>query len=275
MTEKAKSKESREISRREFLKDAGLLAGGAAIGSTVLLVACAGAAETVTATKIITQTTTHMVSWSPGDETVPTGTQLGEGGELPEPRTDGDVSIEKTLLTRRSIRTYSGEALTLGELSQLLWAAQGITGTEYSFRTAPSAGALYPLETYLVVGDVENLTPGAYQYIPEHHQLIKVIDGDIRKELTVAALGQEWIQEGAVNIIFTSIYERTTQKYGERGIRYVHMEVGHAAQNVYLQAVALDLGAVVIGAFYDDHVKEILNLSGNEQPLYIMPVGRK
>ena len=126
-----------------------------------------------------------------------------------------------------------------------------------------------------MVGDVENLAQGAYRYVPEHHQVIKVIDGDMRKELAVAALGQEWVKEGAVNIIFTSIYERTTQKYGERGIRYVHMEVGHAAQNVYLQAVALGLGTVVIGAFFDDSVRELLNLPGNEQPLYIMPVGRK
>ncbi|UCG55219.1 MAG: SagB/ThcOx family dehydrogenase, partial [Dehalococcoidia bacterium] len=166
------------------------------------------------------------------------------------------------------------ESLTFEEVSQLLWAAQGITETRYSFRTAPSAGALYPLETYIVVGDVENLDPGVYQYIPKHHQIIKIVDGDMRKELALAALGQEWVREGAINIIFTSIYERTTQKYGERGIRYVHMEVGHASQNIYLQAVALDLGTVVIGAFFDDSVRELLNLSENEQPLYIMPVGR-
>jgi SagB-type dehydrogenase family enzyme len=193
---------------------------------------------------------------------------------LPKPRFDSDTSIEQTLLKRRSIRDYTGESLTFNEVSQLLWAAQAITGTKYSFRTAPSAGALYPLETYVVVGDVENLAQGAYRYVPEHHQVIKVIDGDMRKELAVAALGQEWVREGAVNIIFTSIYERTTQKYGDRGIRYVHMEVGHAAQNIYLQAVALGLGTVVIGAFDDDYVKEIINLPETEQPLYIMPVGR-
>jgi SagB-type dehydrogenase family enzyme len=196
------------------------------------------------------------------------------GIKLSEPRVDSDISIEQTLLRRRSIRNYKGKSLTFDEVSQLLWAAQGITETRYSFRTAPSAGALYPLETYVVVGDVENLTPGVYQYAPNHHQIIKIVDGDIRQELALAALGQEWVREGATNIVFTSIYERTTQKYGERGIRYVHMEVGHVSQNVYLQAVALGLGTVVIGAFFDDSIKELLNLPENEQPLYIMPVGR-
>jgi SagB-type dehydrogenase family enzyme len=125
-----------------------------------------------------------------------------------------------------------------------------------------------------MVGDVKNLAPGAYHYVPENHQVVKIIDGDMRMDLAIAALGQEWVREGAVNIIFTSIYEQTTQKYGARGIKYVHMEVGHAAQNVYLQAVALGLGTVVIGAFFDDSVREILDLSENERPLYIMPVGR-
>ena len=274
MAEKAKGKILKNVSRREFLKDAGLLAGGAAIGSTVFLVSCAIDAETVTATSIITQTNTNMVPGSPQGETISNGILIGEGGELPKPLMDGNISIERTLLTRRSIRTYSGEALTITEVSQLLWAAQGVTRTEYSFRTVPSAGALYPLETYIVVGDVDNLSPGAYHYTPEHHQLNKVLNGDIRRELAVSALGQTWVLEGAINIIFTSIFERTTKIYGERGIRYVYMEVGHAAQNVYLQAVALDLGTVVIGSFYDDRVRDILKLPLNEQPLYIMPVGR-
>jgi SagB-type dehydrogenase family enzyme len=196
------------------------------------------------------------------------------GLELPRPRFDSDTSIEETLLIRRSIRHYTGEPLALQEVSQVLWAAQAITETEYGFRTAPSAGASYPLEAYIVVGDIENLAPGVYRYIPEDHQIIKTIDGDIRSELAIATFGQEWVKKGALNIIFTSIYERTTQIYGERGIRYVHMEVGHAAQNVYLQVVALGLGTVVIGAFFDDSVRKLLNLPENEQPLYIMPVGR-
>ncbi len=196
------------------------------------------------------------------------------GVKLPEPRHDSDISIEETLLKRRSVRDYTGESLTLREVSQLLWAAQGITDPR-GLRTAPSAGGTYPLETYVVVGDVENLTKGVYRYHPLKHEIAVVLDGDLRVELAAAALGQTWVKKGAINIVFTAIYERTTRRYGNRGIRYVHMEVGHAAQNVYLQAVAMNLGTVVIGAFRDDQVKEILNLPKDEQPLYIMPVGRK
>ena len=194
--------------------------------------------------------------------------------KLPEPRYDSDVSVEQTLLQRRSVRDYTGEPLSLQQVSQLLWAAQGITDRQ-GLRTAPSAGALYPLEIYLVVGDVENLVRGVYRYQPVGHALRRVLDGDLRAKLAAAALGQGCVKEGAINIVFTAVYERTTQRYGERGIRYVHMEVGHAAQNVYLQAVALHLGTVVIGAFHDDQVREILSLPQQEQPLYIMPVGRK
>ncbi len=193
--------------------------------------------------------------------------------KLPQPRLKSDVSLEETLLKRRSIRDYTGKPLTLHEVSQLLWAAQGITDPR-GLRTAPSAGGTYPLETYLIVGDVEGLIPGVYRYDPGKHQLKRLISGDLRKELAVAALGQNWVREAAINIVFTAFYERTTKRYGERGIRYVHMEVGHAAQNVYLQATALGLGTMVVGAFYDDQVKAILHLPRDEEPLYIMPVGR-
>jgi SagB-type dehydrogenase family enzyme len=194
--------------------------------------------------------------------------------ELPEPRYDSDVSIEQSLLRRRSIRSYTSESLTLQELAQLLWAAQGVTDPR-GFRTAPSAGALYPLELYVVAGDVQDLSPGVYRYAPDEHQLVKIVDGDKRVELADAALGQHFVGEGAIVIVFTAVYERTTGKYGDRGIRYVHMEVGHAAQNLCLQATAMDLGAVTVGAFYDEEVAELLNLPGDEQPLYIIPVGRK
>lgn len=194
--------------------------------------------------------------------------------KLPKPRFDSDVSLEETLSKRRSVRDFTKEPLTLVVVSQLLWAAQGVTDPR-GFRTAPSAGATYPLETYLVVGEVEGLAQGVYRYDPAKHALVRVIDGDVRMELAAAALGQSWVKEGTINIVFTAIYERTTRRYGERGIRYVHIEVGHAAQNVCLQAAALNLGAVVVGAFYDDHVKEILNLPRDEHPLYIIPVGRK
>ena len=193
---------------------------------------------------------------------------------LPEPRYDSDVSLEETLLKRRSVRDYSDEALTLQEVSQLLWAAQGITDPSGK-RTAPSAGALYPLEVYVVVGDIEDIAKGVYKYQPQEHELIKILDGDQREALTKAALDQQSVAQGAIDIVITAIYKRITDKYGDRGIRYVHMEAGHAAQNVYLQVVALNLGTVSIGAFYDNQVKEVLNLPEDREPLYIMPVGRK
>jgi SagB-type dehydrogenase family enzyme len=194
--------------------------------------------------------------------------------KLPEPQYDSDVSLEQSLLERRSVRDYSGQQLTLQEISQLTWAAQGLTDPR-GFRTAPSAGGLYPLELYIVAGDVEDLTPGVYRYQPDGHQLVKTADGDVRAELAEAALGQEWVEEGAVDFVFTAVYERTTGKYGQRGIRYVHMEAGHAAQNLCLQATALGLGVVTVGAFHDDQINRLLNLPDDEEPLYVIPVGRK
>jgi SagB-type dehydrogenase family enzyme len=194
--------------------------------------------------------------------------------KLPEPQYDSNVSLEESLLQRRSIRSYTDEPLTLQELSQLLWSAQGITSPG-GLRTSPSAGALYPLELYAVVGDVQELEPGVYRYVPDGHQLVKIMDGDRRAELANAALGQESVMDGAVAFLFTGVYQRTTGKYGERGIRYVHMEVGHAAENLCLQATALGLGAVTLGAFSDERVTRVLNLPEEEQPLYIVPVGRK
>jgi SagB-type dehydrogenase family enzyme len=192
---------------------------------------------------------------------------------LPEPRYDSDVSVEEAILQRRSIRDYADKPLTLPEVAQLLWAAQGITDPS-GYRAAPSAGATYPLEIYAVIGNVEGVTQGIYQYEPEKHQLLKVVDGDKRQALAVAAVDQDFVAQAPLNIVITAIYERTTDRYGQRGIRYVDMEAGHAAQNVYLQAVALNLGTVVIGAFHDDQVAEILELPDDEIPLYIMPVGR-
>jgi SagB-type dehydrogenase family enzyme len=159
------------------------------------------------------------------------------------------------------------------EASQLLWAAQGMSDSR-GFRTAPSAGALYPLEVYLVVGNVQGLAQGVYHYVPGNHQLVKVADGDKRHQLAGAALGQRPVSDGAVSIVFTAVYSRTTGKYGERGIRYVHIEVGHAGQNVCLQATALSLGAVTIGAFSDELVAASLHIPQEEKPLYIIPIGR-
>ena len=193
---------------------------------------------------------------------------------LPEPRHDSDVSIEQSMLLRRSVRSYTREPLTLQEVSQLLWAAQGITDA-LGRRTAPSAGALYPLEIYAVAGNVEDLSAGVYKYEVDKHQLVRVMDGDIRNELSSAALGQGSVRSGAIAFVFTAVYERITIKYGDRGVRYVHLETGHAAQNLCLQATAMGLGVVTVGAFSDEQVVEVLNLPEDEKPLYILPVGRK
>ena len=194
--------------------------------------------------------------------------------DLPEPRTTGNVSLEESLLGRRSVRDYTGEPVELAELSQLLWAAQGITNEE-GHRTAPSAGGLYPLELYIVSGDVADLEPGIYLYRPADHDLFLISQGDRREELMTAALDQEWVGEGALTFVITAVYERTTEKYGDRGIRYVHMESGHAAQNICLQAAALGLGTVTIGAFHEDQIVSLLGLAEGESPLYVMPVGRR
>jgi SagB-type dehydrogenase family enzyme len=199
---------------------------------------------------------------------------LADSIKLPEPRCDSKVSLEKALLDRRSIRDYADGNLTLAELSQLLWAAQGLSDPA-GYRTAPSAGALYPLEVYVVAGKVASLPTGIYLYKPHGHELVKVVGGDKRPELATAALGQPALKQAPASLVVTAIYGRATQKYRERGIRYVHMEAGHAAQNVCLQAVALDLGAVVIGAFYDDDVKKVMALAGSEEPLYLIPVGKR
>jgi SagB-type dehydrogenase family enzyme len=191
---------------------------------------------------------------------------------LPEPAYDSDTSLEEALLGRRSVRDYSEKPITLQQLSQFLWAAQGITDPTGK-RTAPSAGALYPLEVYVVIGNVEEVAPGVYAYEPETHTLRKTKDGDQRQSLAEAALSQECVRQGAIDIVITAIYERTTGKYGERGIRYVHIEAGHAAQNICLQAVALKMGAVTIGAFEDEGVLNVLGLSADETPLYIIPAG--
>jgi len=193
---------------------------------------------------------------------------------LPEPRYDSDISLEQSLVQRRSIRSYKAEPLGLQEVSQLLWSAQGVTDPR-GFRTAPSAGALYPLELYVVVGHVQGLSSGVYRYKPQEHRLLNVMDGDRRAELAQAVWGQVWVKEGAVVFVFTAVYERTAIKYGDRGVRYVHIEVGHAAQNLCLQATAMGLGAVTVGAFDDGQVAELLKLPAAEHPLYIIPVGRK
>ncbi|MEO0101718.1 MAG: SagB/ThcOx family dehydrogenase [candidate division WOR-3 bacterium] len=192
--------------------------------------------------------------------------------KLPEVRYKSEISVEEALLNRRSVRSYKKEKLKLSEVSQILWSAQGITA-KWGGRTCPSAGATYPLEIYLVAGEVEGISPGVYQYLPEEHSLKLILNKDVRKDLMGAAWGQDYILSAPIDIIIAADYKRTTSRYGERGIRYVHNEVGHCGQNIHLQCEALGLGTVVIGAFSDERVKKILNIK--EEPQYIMPVGRK
>lgn len=192
---------------------------------------------------------------------------------LPEPRRTGSVSLEETIARRRSIRAYSPGAVTLEELAQLLWAAQGITGDK-DFRAAPSGGATYPLETYVIAAEVSGLEPGLYHYVPAAHELTFVKGGDMRPEVSEASLGQPCVRNAAVILVLSAIYERTTERYGDRGKMYVHMDVGHAAENVLLQATALGLGSVPVGAFRTRTIGGLLGLAESELPMYLLPVGR-
>lgn len=191
---------------------------------------------------------------------------VGRAVELPAPRTDGPMSLERALAARRSVRDFTDERLTLEELAQLLWAAQGITA-DWGGRTAPSAGALYPLEVYAV-------TPGGlYHYLPDGHRADVLRADDLRRPLAAAALGQSAVAEAPAVLVIAAVFRRTEVKYGERAERYVHLEAGHAAQNVLLQAVALGLGGVPIGAFSDREVQRVLGLPADHEPLYLIPVG--
>lgn len=186
---------------------------------------------------------------------------------LPSPRLQGSLSLEESLARRRSVRAFTDDPLTLQEIGQLLWAAQGISD-EAGYRVAPSAGALYPLEAYVI------RQQGVFHYDPEAHALVSVKRGDMRRALSGAALDQESVAEAPIVLVIAAVYERTQAKYGpERAPRYVHMEAGHAAQNVLLQAVALELAAVPIGAFVDDDVQQLLELPSDCRPLYLIPVG--
>ena len=193
---------------------------------------------------------------------------------LPAPAVTGRMPVEAALQARRSVRSYTERPLALAELSQLLWAAQGISGAG-GLRTAPSAGALYPLEVYVAVGSVTGLPAGVYRYRPDGHRLEPVSAGDPRAALAAAALGQRWVARAPASVVLAAVPERTTRRYGRRGLMYVHMEVGHAAQNLLLQAVALGLGSVAVGAFDDPRVSTVVALRTDERPMMILPVGHR
>jgi SagB-type dehydrogenase family enzyme len=187
--------------------------------------------------------------------------------KLPDPLTEQGISLQAALSGRRSVREFSGEPLTIDEISQLLWAAQGITH-DGDRRTAPSAGATYPLELYLVTAE------SVFQYVARDHALLPTMEGDLRQDLCAASLEQEFILEAPVTVVFTAVFARTEQRYGSnRSPRYVHIEVGHAAQNLMLQAVALGLDTVPVGAYEDEIVSRVLNLPVDHIPLYLVPVG--
>jgi SagB-type dehydrogenase family enzyme len=194
--------------------------------------------------------------------------------KLPLPIEKGTLSLEEIIVTRRSERTFRGNPLNLNEVGQMLWSAQGITLQSRGYKAVPSAGATFPLEIYVVAGRVNRLQPGLYKYIPQTHSLVKTIDGDLRQSLSDVALSQHMIIHAPASFVITADYERTARRYGERATRYVHMEVGHAGQNLNLQAISLGYGAVMVGAFQDENVKKVLGLPENEQPLYIIPVGK-
>ena len=192
--------------------------------------------------------------------------------DLPEPRRDGDLPVEQALAIRRSVREYADTPLSLAALSQLAWSAQGITDSA-GHRTSPSAGALYPLELYVVAGDVPGLEAGIYRYVPEGHRLMRHAGGDARDAVARAALMQGWIADAPAILVIAGVAERSAGKYRDRAPRYIHIEVGHAAQNVYLQAEALGLGTCMVGGFNDSQLTRVLALPAAAEPLALLPVG--
>jgi len=193
---------------------------------------------------------------------------------LPKEFIKGELLVFDSIKTRRSLRDYAKEPLSLRELSTLLFATQGIT-SGYK-RAAPSAGALYPIETYLAVNNVEGLAKGLYHYLPQEHSLVIVKPGDFSREIRKYCLDQDPLENAAVNFIWSAVFERTTKKYEERGLRYIFMEAGHISQNLYLQANSMGLGVVAIGAFDDEKINQLLDIdSEKESVIYINSVGKK
>jgi SagB-type dehydrogenase family enzyme len=185
--------------------------------------------------------------------------------KLPPPKKKGTLSLEETLERRRSKRSYLSRRLSPEQMSQILWAAQGVM--HRGMRTAPSAGGLYPLEIYLVTKE------GIHHYVPQNHELVETLHDNVVPQLCQAAAGQDFIREAPVNIIIAADKRGTEGRYGRRAERYVFMEAGHVAQNIHLQAVAIGLGSVPVGAFDDERVHTVLQLPEEQWPLYIIPVG--
>jgi len=192
---------------------------------------------------------------------------------LPEPIRQGDMSVEEALDRRESRRSYGDEALDLSAIGQLLWSAGGlgVDAVSGATRTAPSAGSIYPIELYLVTGETEDLEAGVYLYDALSHSLTSISSGDVREELADAALSQGFISQAPATMVIVADYGSSTGRYGDRGERYAHMDAACASENVALQAEAMGLVTVVVGAFSDEAVANIINTEGI--PLIIMPIG--
>ena len=194
--------------------------------------------------------------------------------KLPQTEPNPGQPLEQLLAQRRCVRKYAHRSVTLADAASLLWAAQGVNADD-DLRTAPSAGALHPIEIYLAAGAVTELAPGIFRYLPSEGAIENAAEGDRRVALARAALGQAWVADAALILIIAADYEHTTSKHGRRGKRYVHMEAGHVAQNVLLMAATLNLGSAVVGAFDDKLVAATTGLGRNQTPLYLLPVGYK
>jgi len=204
------------------------------------------------------------------------GSALAQAISLPRPRLQSKVSVEEAIQARRSIRAFARAPLQFSEVAQIVWAAQGITESAQGRRAAPSAGALYPVEIYLAVtkGGVEGLEVGVYRYDAANHGLQRVSAENRTERIVRAARNQTWAGQAALMVIIAGEYARTAVKYGERAQRYVHIEVGCVAENIFLQVQALGLRAGIIGAFDDASLQEAATLPAAHEPLLIMPVGR-
>ncbi len=194
---------------------------------------------------------------------------------LPTPNTHGNLAVEKAIKQRRTVRSFADEPVTIDHLSQILWAAQGVTDEGGLKRATPSGGALYPIDVYAVVGKngVRGLARGVYLYDPPLHSIRKIVVTDQREDAAVAALKQMWMATAPVILVLTAEYTRITVKYGKRGKRYAMIEVGHIGQNVFLQCETLGLAAGIVGAFDDKDVARAINAKNDHEPLIMMPVG--
>ena len=195
---------------------------------------------------------------------------------LPEPGTDGGISVEKALSERRSVRSFTNESVALEDVSQLCWAAQGVTD-EKGHRTSPSAMASYPLEIYVLAGNVTDLPSGVYHYSPQGHNLTTISEGDCISYLFGGAAGgrEDWRKNAPVVFIVTGIFERINKIPGEDLSRFVHVEAGTASENLLLEVVSLGLGATYTAGFDENKTREVLALSSNETPIAVLPVGHK